>query len=119
MDGSPRPPLAVFAQTRGFHVVSPQSIEGDRSGVRVAIARSSTDDPSVSLEVDAQYATAEALTLLREKLEPSGCQLVRVGPSVRVEWREKDAVEVDAERLDDVLHAVIDACAPGRDGGYR
>jgi hypothetical protein len=113
------PPLVAFARARGFHVVGPQAIAGDRGGVRIAIERPDTEDASVSLEVDATNATPEALASLREKLEPSGYQLVRVGPNVRLEWREKDAVELDAERLDDVLDTVVDACSPGRGGTYR
>jgi hypothetical protein len=115
----PEPPLIAFARARGFHVVNAQAIAGDRGGLRIAIERSGAEDAGVSLEVDAQYAAAETLLSLRERLAPSGYQLVRVGTNVRLQWSERDAVDLDAERLDDVLHAVVDACSPGRDRVYR
>jgi hypothetical protein len=112
--------LEAFGRARGFRVVSPLAIAGDVRGVRVAIERTGDAERSVCVDVDARHASKETLESLRVRLEPrlAGYQLVRLGPIARVEWVEGDGAGLDAERLEEVLEAMVEVSA--RTGGaYR
>jgi hypothetical protein len=107
------PPLVAYASARGWHVVSPEAIEGEARGVRVAIER---DEGRLFIDADGSALTVDDVQQLAAALAtvPSA-RVEKIGSLARVEWSCR---EIDAAMLDVVVDALVAACSP-RAGAYR
>jgi hypothetical protein len=107
-------PLAAFARTRGWRVLSPWAVVGDVRGVRIGVER---ELGGVRVDVDTRHASPEALAALPAELGARlpGTRIEQLGAVARIEWAEP---EFDAERLDATVEVVADACSV-HGGAYR